>query len=192
MRYRGCWFRKLIEPDGASQAMVKAEHRTQQEGGCVDSGKHSRLCWLKFTLCMCWASLLAELSLLGYVMQYSHVRTFKAGMVIRACNLSTQEVKEGRMGVQGQPQQFSKFSTNLDFVRLHLKTNEDTRSPKKRRFKNYVLWAALVTFKQLWSSFLKWAAVASGHSLQAQSVPCCHCAPTSPILRSPLRLFFII
>lgn len=53
---------------------------------------------------------------------------------MRACNLSTQEGKEGRRGVQGLPQQFSKVKTNLDFVRLHLKTNKETKSPKKSKF----------------------------------------------------------
>lgn len=55
-------------------------------------------------------------------------------MVMHACNFNTQEVKEGRSGVQGQPQQFNEFKTNLDFVRLHLKTAKQTKVQRKESF----------------------------------------------------------
>lgn len=54
-------------------------------------------------------------------------------MLMHACNLSTQEVNEGRSGAQGQPQQFSEFKT-LGDMRPCRKTNKQIKILKERKF----------------------------------------------------------
>lgn len=103
-----CWVCREARWGVPMQGLQKL--KTEQGGkeeDSTDSGETSSFAsrerWFSHTVCQARVPL-AVLYLVGCITQYSHLKLFSRLVVLmHAFNLSIQEVKEGRPGVQSQP-----------------------------------------------------------------------------------------